>query len=115
MSSERVPTIVFHRGTPEGSLVSPLLSKFYVDDLLNSLDDINQYTPSVYAGDLAFTDGGSCMVESALKVILHWCLENNMEVNWSKTLPIQVLPHSSPKGCSKDPFSFGNGQYLEFA
>jgi len=54
---------------------------------------------SAFAGDLAYVAGESHLVESALKVILQWCSENNMEVSWSKTRLVQVLPRSSPKDC----------------
>jgi len=85
MPSQRVPAIAVQRGTPQGSLVSPLLFNLYVDDPLNSLDGVAQHGSSAFAEDLAYMAGESHLVESAMKVILQWCSKNSMEVNWSKT------------------------------
>ena len=97
------------REEPHKALWS-LLFNLYVDDLLNSLDGVAQHGSSAFADDLAYVARESHLVESAMKVILQWCSEDSMEVNWSKTRLVQILPRSSPKGCPEDPF----GQRLKF-
>ena len=87
--------IRINRGTPQGSLISPILFNIYINDLLQILE-VNRTSASAYADDLCFSASSTQEVEFTLRTIDHWCSGNDMEINWKKTKIIKLLPRSSP-------------------
>ncbi len=93
-NDQRTP-IRITRGTPQGSLISPLLFNIYLDDLLVTLEE-SKTSASAFADDLMYLASSEVVVEKVLGVIVDWAEANDMEINWKKTKVMKLLPKSSP-------------------
>jgi hypothetical protein len=72
-------------GVAQGSLVSPLLYDWYVNDLVSHLS--KQLKPEnvfAYADDMAFLCLGHSDIRAALAAIEGWCLKNGAQLNKKK-------------------------------
>ena len=67
--TSEIPVIEVRRGTPQGSLISPLLFNLYIDDLLVSLEKPTNHGTSAYADDLAFLARSEAEVRNAMSII----------------------------------------------
>lgn len=98
------------RGTPQGSLISPILFNVYIDDLLKTLEN-NAMCVFAYADDICYLASSREEVEKNLRIVDDWCENNYMEISWKKTKVMKLLPRCSPS--QPDSFKLYQGK-LEF-
>ena len=72
-------------GVAQGSLISPLLYDWYVNDLVTKLSyQLGTQNTFAYADDIALVCLGHSDIRKTLKVIEDWCLENGALLNKKK-------------------------------
>ena len=95
---ERTPYKI-NSGVAQGSLVSPLLYDWYVNDLISILSKkLGTENIFAYADDVALLCLGYSDIRSALSVIEEWCETNGAMLNKKKCgiLPIRKKDKASP-------------------
>ncbi len=87
LKSTTSSTIPATHGVPQGSIMCPLLFITFMSDLpLNIMSNTD-----MYADDLSVHTNAKTVVEFNEKLncdmvnIKHWCMNNNMAVNWDKS------------------------------
>ena len=124
LSRERV----LKEGLPQGSVVSPLLWLFYINDVTTPLSVLPEVQVSLYADDLALCVRGrdaarlASTTQQALNMISDWADDWSMTINSNKTESLLISthplecagkfdPHLSIKGepvrCSSEPVFLG--------
>lgn len=82
-------TVFLRQGLPQGSVISPLLFLFYIDDLATVIPE--EVLIAMFADDAAIWVYDSCLkraskkIQAALKAIEEWSRRRKMEINTSKS------------------------------
>ena len=89
-------TIHFNSGTPQGSLISPILFDLYINDLLLDLEkDPRVITIKAFADDIMTVSFGKTDTLRITEKFLEWSKLNDMEINTKKSQIIQILKSKS--------------------
>ena len=103
------------KGTPQGALLSPLLWKVGMCDLLKAANDIHNCVSIGFADDLTAVFRGKCVlsvktaINKFLLTLYEWCAKSNLAIKPSKS----QLIHFSGKRISDLVFSFDGDMVLE--
>lgn len=99
--------IFFNRGTPQGSLISPILFNLYVNSLLNELQSkVGMNNVKAFADDIMFITLGINATEQAIQTVYDWAANNRMEVNTKKSQILQL--RQSMRACHATTHDFIN-------
>lgn len=78
------------RGTPQGSLISPILFDMFVDDLLDELEKLA--CPSMFADDLeTLCTQGEQQLRQVIQLIKDWAIRNKMQINFDKSYYMVII------------------------
>jgi len=84
-------------GVAQGSLVSPLLYNWYINNLIAELSNrVGQDRTFAYADDLAVLCLGYSEVRLALSIVQEWAAENGAEVNKKKCGILRITKRETP-------------------
>lgn len=76
-------------GLFQGSILSPILFNFYVNDICHSLNDsLKELSAVFYADDLLIVSSDFNIINSKLSQLQNWCNENNIRINLDKSAVI---------------------------
>ena len=86
-------------GVAQGSLISPILYDWYVNDLVRTLSrEIGQDSTYAYADDIAVLCLGNSEVRKALAITETWAASNGAQVNKKKCGLLRVTKRETPIG-----------------
>jgi len=86
-------------GVAQGSLISPILYDWYVNDLVRTLSrEIGQDSTYAYADDIAVLCLGNSEVRKALAVTETWAASNGAQVNKRKCGLLRITKRETPIG-----------------
>ena len=94
------------RGTPQGAVISPLLSNIYLDSLDHKLAE-RGFRMVRYADDFVVLCGSREEAEQALALIREWMQENKLEIHPEKT---RVVDARQPGGFDFLGYHFEQGR-----
>ena len=78
--------INFNAGTPQGSLISPILFDLYVNDLLVELGQmVTEINVKAFADDIMAICYGREQTKQVIDTVTKWAEFNSMEVNTEKS------------------------------
>jgi hypothetical protein len=84
-------------GVAQGSLISPILYDWYVNDLVRTLSrEIGQDSTYAYADDIAVLCLGNSEVRKALAITETWAVSNGAQVNKKKCGLLRVTKRETP-------------------
>jgi hypothetical protein len=91
------------KGCPQGGVLSPLLWRLVVDDLLWGLNNSGYYTVG-YADDIAILINGkfpqmvSEVLQTALHTVQQWCERTKLSINPNKMVVNTLYKEEEHKG-----------------
>ena len=86
-------------GVAQGSLISPILYDWYVNDLVRTLSrEIGQDSTYAYADDIAVLCLGNSEVRKALAITETWAASNGAQVNKKKCGLLRITKRETPIG-----------------
>uniref|UniRef100_A0A8R1IES8 Reverse transcriptase domain-containing protein n=1 Tax=Caenorhabditis japonica TaxID=281687 RepID=A0A8R1IES8_CAEJA len=77
-------------GVPQGTVSGPLLFIIFINDLLNGLNDLIDFT--AFADDVKVFSPSPLIVQSAIDFIADWALNNKLPLAHSKTSLLHLGP-----------------------
>jgi len=102
------------RGVKQGCLISPLLFSLYVNDLAESIKDLNcgvdigdsNLSILLYADDIVLIAPTEDELQTMLNHVDSWCFKWRLSINENKTKVLHFRPKSTPR--SQTCFSIGS-------